>query len=84
MRIFENVSMGSKPVGLLVEVGLYTKFNLYVGGHLCNYSLTQSMFSKTQNENKNGFLCSTFRELTRYIKFLKTPKNTLKGITSPF
>lgn len=49
MRIFESDSMGSKPVGMLVEVGLYTKFRLYVGGHFCNYSVTQSTLSKAQN-----------------------------------
>ena len=55
MRIFEVDSMGSKPAGLLVEVRLYMKFNLYVRGHLCNYSVTQSMLSKTQNAKKKAF-----------------------------
>ena len=79
MRIFETESMGSKSVGLLVELGLYTKFNLYFGGHLCNYSVTQIMLSKIQNARKNGFLCSMFRVLTRYIKLLKIPKKYTQG-----
>lgn len=64
-----------KPVRLLVELGLYTKFNLYVGGHLCNYSVTQSMLSKTQNA-RNKWLFMFHVPCTDQIH--KTFKNTKK------